>query len=429
MSTSGAPAYLSRIVDVELDALFAELPALSLEGPKGVGKTATGRRRVRTVIALDDAQQRALAEASPEQALRVPTPVLIDEWQRVPGIWDAVRRAVDASYAPGQFLLAGSAVPRELPVHSGAGRIVQVRMRPLALAERGLETPTVSLRALLSGTRPDIGGSTQFALADYAREIVSSGFPAIRRQSPLTTRRQIASYLRLAVDRDVREYGVNFRRPEQVLHWMTAYAAATSTTTSLEKIRSVVSVRGGDEPSKLTTLAYREVLERLWLLDAVPGWTPTRNALARLTQAPKHHLADPALAAHLLGADAAALVQGTVSGAFVPRHATLLGQLFESLVTQSVRVYAQAAEADTYHLRTQEGRQEIDLIIQRHDQRVLALEVKLNPVVNDEDVRHLRWLQKELGDDVVDAAVITTGRQAYRREDGIAVIPAALLGL
>jgi predicted AAA+ superfamily ATPase len=111
-----------------------------------------------------------------------------------------------------------------------------------------------------------------------------------------------------------------------------------------------------------------------------------------------------------------------------PRHATLLGQLFESLVTQSVRVYAQAAEADTYHLRTQEGRQEIDLIIQRHDQRVLALEVKLNPVVTDDDVRHLRWLQQELGDDVVDAAVITTGRQAYRRVDGIAVIPAALLG-
>lgn len=428
MQLSGVIDYVPRVVDTELDELFAELPALSLEGPKGVGKTATARRRVRTIISLDDEQQRVLAEASPAQALLVPTPVLIDEWHRVPGMWDAVRRAVDESYAPGQYLLAGSAIPRDLPVHSGAGRIVHVRMRPMTLAERGIATPTVSLQALLSGARPAVGGTTEFALVDYAREIVASGFPAIRRQSARTQRRQIASYLRLAVDRDVREYGVNFRRPEQVLHWMSAYAGATSTTTSLEKIRTAVSVRGGDDPSKLTTLAYREVLERLWLLDAVPGWAPSRNAMTRLTQAPKHHLADPALAAHLLGADATALVHGTVSGAFVPRHATLLGQLFESLVTQSVRVYAQAAEANTYHLRTREGRQEIDLIVQRHDHRVLALEVKLNPAVNDDDVRHLRWLQQELGDDVVDTVVVTTGRQAYRREDGIAVVPAALLG-
>jgi hypothetical protein len=155
---------------------------------------------------------------------------------------------------------------------------------------------------LLSGARPDVGGSTHCALA---------------------------------VDGDIRKYGVNFRRPEQVIHSLDANEECVGAT------------------------------------DA--------------------------------GAEA-------------------------SLVTQSVRVYAQAAEADTYHLRTQEGRQEIDLIIQRHDQRVLALEVKLNPVVNDDDVRHLRWLQQELGADVVDAAVITTGRQAYRRVDGIAVIPAALLG-
>jgi uncharacterized protein len=177
-----------------------------------------------------------------------------------------------------------------------------------------------------------------------------------------------------------------------------------------------------------TTQPYREILERLWILDPVPAWLPTRNQLNRLAQPPKHHLADPALAVRLLGLDVGALLHGRDAGPPFPRDGTLLGHLFESLVTQSVRVYAQAAEARVKHLRLQGGRREIDLIVERADQRIVAIEVKLSSTVNDNDVRNLLWLREQIGDDLIDAIVINTGPQAYRRRDGIAVVPAAVLG-
>ena len=241
------------------------------------------------------------------------------------------------------------------------------------------------------------------------------------------------------VDRDFVDQGHPVRRPDTLRRWMTAYAAATATTTSLEKIRNAATSGEGDTAAKTTALAYRDVLERLWIIDALPGWVPSRNQLARLTQAPRHHLADPALAARLLGVDEGALLRGAVSPLFdpgsgaplvrapAPRAGTLFGQLFESLVTLSVRTYAQVAEARVRHLREHDGRHEVDLIVERADQRVVALEVKLSAEVDDRDVRHLHWLREKLGDDLLDAAVITTGTLAYRRAVGIAVIPAALL--
>jgi predicted AAA+ superfamily ATPase len=161
----------------------------------------------------------------------------------------------------------------------------------------------------------------------------------------------------------------------------------------------------------------------------VPAWLPSRNHLNRLAQAPKHHLADPALAARILGLDADALLSGEEAGPQIPRDGTLLGHLFESLVTLSVRVYAQAAEARVKHLRLHGGQREIDLIVERADQRVLAIEVKLSGTVTDDDVKHLHWLREQIGDDLLDAVVINTGPQAYRRKDGVAVVPAALLGI
>ncbi|MFI7060522.1 DUF4143 domain-containing protein [Kribbella sp. NPDC050124] len=165
-----------------------------------------------------------------------------------------------------------------------------------------------------------------------------------------------------------------------------------------------------------------------WLLEPVDAWLPTRNRLNRLASAPKHQLADPALAAALLGADASALLDGAVTGRPRIRDGVLLGQLFEALVTLDLRVYAQAAEASVRHLRTKNGDHEVDLIVERADQRVLAVEVKLAPFVSDADVKHLLWLRNQIGDDLLDAMVIYTGSEAYRRPDGIAVVPAALLG-
>ncbi|MGA7988058.1 MAG: DUF4143 domain-containing protein [Candidatus Dormiibacterota bacterium] len=427
-SPRGAPRYDPRHIDSELDGLLPGLPAIALEGPRGVGKTSTGLRRARTTFLLDQPAVRELLAAAPEQLVGSKPPVLIDEWQLYPVVWDLVRRAIDADPSPGRFLLTGSAEPARRPTHSGAGRIVGLRMRPLALSERGLLPPAVSLRALLSGAKPLVSGHSHLSLSDYADEIVRSGFPAIRRLEPRPLRLALDSYLARIVQRDFAEQGHTVRRPNTLRNWLAAYAAATATTTSYESIRDAASPGHHEKPAKTTVDLYREVLLQLWLLDPLPAWFPSRNAFSRLGAAPKHHLADPALAARLLGASHAGLLSNAVAGPPAPRNGTLLGALFESLVALSIRVLAQACDATVSHLRTREGRHEVDLIIQRDDAKVVALEVKLAGTVSGDDVQHLRWLQSKLGDDLLDAAVITAGHDAYRRNDGIAVIPAALIG-
>jgi predicted AAA+ superfamily ATPase len=420
--------YRRRILDDELDELMGGLPAVALEGAKAVGKTATASERATTVHQLDDPDQRAIAEADIDRLLGSPPPVLIDEWQYVPPVWDRVRRAVDAGATPGQFLLTGSSSPEDTGTHSGGGRIVSLRMRPFSLAERLDEPPTVSLAELLVGARPAVGGSTACKLERYTEEVLRSGFPSLRELRGRALRAQLDGYLGRVVDREFPELGHTVRNRGALRRWMTAYAAATATTTSFEKIREASTSGDERKPARTTVQPYRDVLERLFILDEVPGWQPSRNRIAQLALPPKHHLADPALAARLLGATANALLKGESPGPNIPRDGTLLGALFESLVTQSVRVYAQAAEATVGHLRTHRGDHEVDLIVERDDGRVVAIEVKLTTAPGADATRHLRWLSEQIGEELLDAIIITTGPEAYRRPDGIAVVPAALLG-
>lgn len=422
-----AKQYLPRVVDRELDELLPDLAAVVIEGPKAVGKTQTAKRRAGQIWELDTAAHRDLGRADPARLLEGQPPVLIDEWQHVPETWDLVRRAVDEGAPAGSYLLTGSALPERRGTHSGAGRIVTLRMRPLSLAEREIATPTVSLSQLLTGAQPDVQGACECDLEAYVHEIVASGFPAIRRLRGRALREQLDSYIGRIVDRDFPELGHEVRRPATLRRWMTAYAAATSTTASLEKIRDAAT---SDQKEKLTrkgAAPYRDVLQRLWILDPVPAWQPTRSHLSRLSQPSKHQLADPALAASLLGIDAAALLEGRDIGSPLVRDGNLLGALFDSLVMLSVRVYAQAAEARVSHLRTASGEHEVDIIVERRDGRIVAIEVKLVQTPTGADVRHLLWLRQKLGDELLDAVIVTTGQHAYRRPDGIAVVPAALL--
>jgi uncharacterized protein len=422
------PPYRRRVVDDELDELLPSLAALSLEGPKAVGKTATASRRAATVHALDDPAERAVAVADPARLVQGEPPILIDEWQLVPESWDLVRRTVDAGAPAGHFLLAGSASTPAVSIHSGAGRIVSIRMRPLTLSERGVETPTVSLGGLLQGGRLPLTGKTAVRLERYVDEILASGFPGLRDLSGRALRAQLDSYLNRIVERDFEEMGHVVRNPSALRRWMTSYAAASSTSASYETIRDAATSGQGEKPAKTSTLPYRDILERLWIIDPVPAWLPSRKRISRLAAPPKHQLADPALAGRLLGVDANALLDASEVGPPIPRDGTLLGALFESLVTLDVRVYAQAAEAMIKHLRTHGGEHEIDLIVERGDGRVVALEVKLARTISDDDVRHHRWLADRIGNDLLDSVIVTTGDAAYRREDGIAVVPAALLG-
>ncbi|MHB8794841.1 MAG: ATP-binding protein, partial [Candidatus Nanopelagicales bacterium] len=314
-------------------------------------------------------------------------------------------------------------------IHSGAGRIVSLRMRPLSFAERGVCEPTVSLRAVLAGEQPPIVGHSSIGLPGYVDEILRSGFPGIREIAPRARDLQLDSYLSRVVEHELAENGMSVRRPTALRAWLAGYAAATSTDASYTAILDAATAGASDKPVRQTADTYREHLERLFLLDPLPAWIPSFSPLRRLTHTPKHHLVDPALAARLVGVQAEGLLRG--EGVRVRTRGdtgTWLGALFESLVVQSVRTYADAVQATVGHLRTKSTEREIDLIVERADRSIVAIEIKLSATVDDKDVRHLTWIREQLPDRVVDTVVINTGEHAYRRSDGVAVIPLALLG-
>lgn len=413
--------YRLRTLDQQLDALLEVAPAVALEGPKGVGKTATARRRAESAWMLDDEDQRSLLSADLSFSRSAEGTTLIDEWQKLPQVWDAVRRRVDDQAPPGSFLLTGSATPASSQgTHSGAGRILSLRMRPMALYERGEVIPTVSLGDLLQEKRPAIEGFTEFGVADYLEAVEASGFPGITSRSALYREDLLEAYVQRVIDRDLPDLGFTSRRPEVLRRWLTAYAAASSSTTKYSEILDATTAGDGHQPAKGTTIAYRDHLTQLWLLDPTPGWSPSLNPFARLQQAPKHQLADPALAARLLNLNAKKLSS--------PRGAHMAGPLLESLATLSVKVAAQGARARVGHLRTRNGDHEVDLIVEGRQGQIVGIEVKLSASVDPNDVKHLLWLKEHMKDDVADLVIVTTGKYAYRRDDGVAVVPLALLG-
>lgn len=420
--------YRRRVIDDLLDDVFPDLAAIALEGAKGVGKTATGTQRAASILGLNDGRQLEAVRADPDLVARLPAPVLIDEWQLEPAVWERVRRAVDDDSRGGRFLLAGSAgVDPGVRLHSGAGRIVSLRMRPLAFSERGIAEPSVSLASLLSDGEHAIAGRTGITLADYTAEILRSGFPGIRDLPERARQLQLDSYLTRIVERELPESGATVRRPAALFAWLAAYGAATATDASYTAILDAATAGQSDKPARGTVDGYREHLQRIFVLDPVPAWVPTFNALKRLTQTPKHHLVDPALAARLVGVDQAGLLRGA-GERVAASTGTWLGALFESLVVQSVRVYAEACGGRVGHLRTKNATREVDLIVETSDRHVVAIEVKLSATVTDHDVRHLNWLQEQLGSRLRDRVVVTTGEFAYRRPDGVAIVPLALLG-
>jgi len=418
--------YVRRIVDDELDTTLGHLPAILIDGPKAVGKTASAEQRHGTRYQLDDAAQLQIIQADTARIANDTVPVLIDEWHLHPDVWSTVKRAVDSDRSPGRFILTGSAPSPEMGLHSGAARISTVRMRPLSLAERLTQPTTVSLGRLLLETDYELHGSTDVTLDDYVDEILRGGFPGLRNLPPHLIDQALDQYVDRVVTHDFEENGLRVRRPEAVKAWMRGYAAATATTAGWDKIRDSTVASGGPKTRK-GTLTYIELLKQLRILDSIPAWTPTNSHFKRHTGAEKHHLADPSLAARLLRLTRRHLLTGKQPEIPVPRDGAILGNLFESLTALTIRVAAQAANASVSHLRTQGGAHEVDFIIES-DHGIVGVEVKLAATIDDNDVKHLLWLKDKLGDDCINLAIVTTGTTAYRRADGIAVIPLALLG-
>ncbi len=383
--------------------------SLAVGGGRVGGTTAPAEQRAATAHRLDTDSIDLIA-ADPSRLTDAPEPILIDEWKHWPPSWDFVRRAVDDDPRPGRFILTGSTCLCNRQTHSGAGRIVSPRMRPLTLPERGEVVPAVSLTDLLSGQAGKIAGESAHRLEDYTEPVIGGGFPGMLSLSSAARAVQLDGHIRRIVERDFPEAGREVRNPAGLLRWMRAFAAATSSTATFETIRDAAATGHANPPPRSSTIPYRDTLESIWISDPVPAWHPIGVRIDRLTEGPEHHLADPAPAAALLGASAQALLTGRPVGPAMPRDGHLLGALFESLVALSVRVFAQAVSAEVHHLRTKSSAHEVDFIVTgRGERSIVGMEVTVSPTVKPDDVRHLHWLKAQMGDQLTDMVLVNTG--------------------
>lgn len=438
--------YTPRIVDRQLNRMLGGTAAVLVNGARGVGKSTTARQVARTVIDLEIPETLSEVIADPNLLRAGTPPVFIDEWQRYPQSMNVVKSEIDKDRTPGRYILAGTpSHPRTRGVHSGAARLALLQMRPFSLVERGIDTPTVSLAALLAGEADEIAGTTNATKRDYAETIVASGFPEISDDPPEFREALIDSYLQLLVRRDISQL-INGRQqrisPAAITRWLASYGEAISTDAYFSTIAKHAERQDGEVPSDKTINFYRDAIIDLGVIEPLLAWPEAQHPISDTKGADRHHLVDPSLAAHLCGLYAPSRLLadrtrgiGRETGspdAQPDAPHSFFGALFESLVTQSVRVYADAAGAKTYWLATTKravgGQHEVDLIVQARNTKVLAIEVKLTETPSGRDARHLRWLRGELGTRWADGVIVNTGETAYRRDDGIAVVPAALLG-
>jgi predicted AAA+ superfamily ATPase len=415
-------------LDAVLEEYCNNVAAVAIDGAKAVGKTSSAKRLAKTTVSLDNRAARELMEAAPGTQLNAPKPVLVDEWQRLPEVWDLVRRQVDEDNTPGQYLLTGSSYSKGASIHSGAGRIVHVRMRPLSLAERGLEVPAVSLFALLNGKQNEVRGSTDVGLETYLEEIVRSGFPGIWQMSAKGAALQLDGYLENIVNKEFEEQGLIVRKPDILRNWLRGYASATGTTASYQAILDISTPGEADKPAKKTTRSYRDVLDALWITDRIDPWLPMGTMFKYVGKTPKHYLADPGLSARLLDITRDSLLQGIDHEPLGQQGKTVAGRLFEALVGLSLQTYALACEARLRHFRTTSGSHEVDFIIEK-GKSLVAIEVKLSPTVEGNEVSHLKWLEETFKEYTVTKMIVNTGATAYKRKDGVLVVPAVLLGI
>jgi predicted AAA+ superfamily ATPase len=417
--------YVPRLADGQLTDRLEALGAVVIEGPKACGKTATARQRAASEVLLDvDIEAIRAVAIDPRLILDGPVPRLIDEWQRQPRVWDAVRRAVDDRSAPGQFILTGSATPNDdVPRHSGAGRISVMRMRPMTLFEQGHSSGEVSLGALMSGDPPGASHS-ELDLPAYAKRIVIGGWPQLLGAEPATAAQFVRDYLDTIVEHDIELVSGARRDPRLVRRFLHAYAQLTAHPARLSTI--VNRARGdvahddvADGPTRWSADPYIRALRRMMIVDEVEAWSPSLRSRSRLISVPKRHLVDPSLAAGLMECSPARLM-GDLN---------TLGYLFESLATRDLRVYAESQGGHVFHYREHSGDLEVDLVVEQTDGSWAGFEVKLGGDLIDEAAAALtRMADTRVTRAPSVLAVITGTEFGYRRPDGVWVIPLGCLG-
>jgi uncharacterized protein len=414
-------AYRERVVDQELADDLAAVGAAVIEGPKACGKTVTAQHFAASEVRLDvDPKARDAAAIEPALVLDGATPRLIDEWQLEPTIWNHVRRAIDDRGKPGQFILAGSAVPADdITRHSGAGRLTRLRMRPMSLFEKGRSTGRISLGRLLDGNKEG-APEAKLTVPEIADEISMGGWPGFLEKSRKQALTAAHRYLEEIRRVEIRAVSGARRDPIKVGRLLRSIGRNVATQPTIATLAR--DAGGVDGPLKFETVnEYLDALRRLMIVEDQPAWGVHLRTTHTLRKASKLHFVDPSLAVAAMRSGPERLIQDL----------SLLGLLFESMVIRDLRVYAQAGDAEILHYRDSDGL-EVDAIVEARDGRWAAFEVKLGFNQVEEAAANLHKFVKRIDTDrcgpPAALGVIVGSGYGYKQEDGIHVIPIGALG-
>ena len=418
--------YKPRIVDSQIKNALSTFGAVCVEGPKWCGKTWTSDFHAKSKIELGDPsgnfQNRQLAELDPKLVLDGDTPRLIDEWQEVPPVWDTVRYEVDHRAAKGQFILTGSSTPsRKGILHSGAGRIAKIRMRPMSPYESGASSGVVSLQDICNGKiEPVMTGEVQ--LKALIELVVRGGWPG---NLGLTTEQSMAipkAYLDAIIDDDMDRLDGIKRNKTKMTLLLRSLARNESTTATNKILKNDIKEVDDDDIDTDTIASYLDVLKRLFLVENQPPFSTKIRSKLRVKQAEKRHLADPSLAASLLGATPDKLIHDL----------NTLGFLFESLCERDLDIYAKSFGGKLYHYQDYANK-EIDSVIEMPDGSWSAFEIKLGANQIDEAARNLLDIQRDISNDPKGippsnlCVICGMSSAAYKRPDGVFVVPITAL--
>ncbi len=416
-------SYMPRLCDSGLQSALRSSGAVLIEGAKWCGKTSTAINASKSVLFMQDpdnlASNLTIADTKPSLLLRGETPRLIDEWQMAPILWDAVRFEVDQRAEPGQFILTGSAVPSDnVTVHTGTGRIARILLRPMTLFESMESNGSISLKALFNN-KPDVAAISDLTIEKIAFALCRGGWPASINQNETDALRMAVNYVEAVINNDVSQVDNVEKNPERVRLLLRSLARNLSTTASYQTIMKDIEATEISLSEK-TIGSYINALRRIFVIEDLPAWAPSLRSKTAIRTAAKRHFVDPSIATAVLRINP----KGVLS------DFQYFGFLFEALCTRDIRVYAQAIDGDVFHYRDKTGL-EADLIVRLRDGRWAAMEVKLGNKQIDEASENLLKLKSKIDQDKMGEPsflmVITGGQYAYRRPDGVYVVPIGCL--
>ena len=398
--------------------------AVLIEGPKWCGKTRTAEEKAASALYMQDPDHTAsylqAADIKPSLLLKGDTPRLIDEWQMAPVLWDAVRFAVDQRGETGQFILTGSAVPKDNAVqHTGTGRISRMIMRPMSLFESRESNGMVSLKSLFDGTGGEENGHSFLTIEGLAFALIRGGWPASVGQKEPIALRQVYDYVDAVINIDVSRVDGVEKSPARLRALMRSLARNVSSTASITTIHKDIAA---DEQtiSEKTISAYINALRRIFVIEDLPAWNPAMRSKTALRNSPKRHFVDPSIAAAVLRANSESLLSDF----------NTFGLLFESLCIRDLRVYAQSIDGEVFHYRDKSGL-EADAIVHLKDGRWGAVEVKMGAKEIEKAADNLKILREKINLDKMKEPsflmVLTATELCYQRDDGVYIVPIGCL--